>query len=197
MAKLKKYYIPFLPLADINYYYLFSLYDLAQYRKELNAYDYLKIKSYNSLANEIGISESTTRRMLTQYDNYKNFFNYNKDTKEIILLNKFSRSTGNNKPFVLLIDKEIDFLRKHQYLGNLLPKYLIYLKYSCGHSKSKQATFTIPQFLEATGYAKTKAYADKISSFNTLLVCNGVIKINRFFDKNIGQYRNSYIYLIP
>lgn len=195
MANLKNYYIPFLPLADINYYYLFSLYDLAQYRKELNAYDYLKIKSYNALANEIGISESTARRMLTEYEDYKNFFNYNKETKEIILLNKFARSAGNNKPFVLLIDKEIDFLRKHQYLGNLLPKYLIYLKYACGHSKTKIANFTIPQFLEATGYAKTKAYADKISSFNTLLVSNEFIKINKFLDSNIGHYRNAYIYL--
>lgn len=195
MANLKNYYIPFLPLADINYYYLFSLYDLAQYRKEQNSYDYLKIKSYNALANEIDISESTARRMLTEYEDYKNFFNYNKETKEIILLNKFARSANNNKPFVVLKDTEIEFLRKHK--EKLFPKYLIYLKYSCGHSKSKQATFTIPQFLEATGYANTKAYADKVSSFNTLLVCNGVIKINRFLDKNIGQYRNSYIYLIP
>lgn len=194
MAKLKNYYIPFVPLADVNYYYLFSLYNLAQYRKEQKAYDYLKIKSYNSLAIEIGISEATARRILTQYDDYKNFFNYNKETKEIVLLNKFARNAS-NKPFVLLKDLEIDFLLKYKEKGNLLPKYLIYLKYACGHSKTKIANFTIPQFLEATGYANTKAYADKISNFNTLLVSNEFIKINKFLDSNIGHYRNAYIYL--
>lgn len=193
MANLKSYYIPFVPLADVNYYYLFSLYDLAQYRKEQNAYDYLKIKSYNALANEIGISESTARRMLTQYEAYKNFFNYNKETKEIILLNKFARSANNNKPFVVLKDTEIEFLRL--YKEKLFPKYLIYLKYSCGNSKTKKANFTIPQFLENTGYANTKDYSANVSRFNALLEHNGFIKINRFLDTNIGEYRNSYIYL--
>lgn len=187
---MKNYYINFVPEAKVNYFYLFSLIELADYRAETKAFDTIKYQSVSKLAEMLMLSPSTVRRIM-QGDEYKLFLSVDTKEKEIILNNSVIKGSNNNR-FVCLSDKEVSFLRK--YNDNLLVKYYLYLKYYCGFAAKAniKQDFTAKQFLSAIGYSvKSNSQIDTISSYNQLLANNGFIKIDKYTDE-LGHTRNIY-----
>jgi hypothetical protein len=107
---IKKYYLPFNLAADVNYLYIFSLYDLAEYSKENKRRETIHYNSITGLADSLSISRSTLNRLLEKPD-YKLFFSIDKEKKEILLYNNFGNDVK-EKNFVVLTDEEVSFLRK-------------------------------------------------------------------------------------
>lgn len=182
-----KYYVPFVPKADINYLYLFKLYQNATYNRETKCYDTIEYKSIKNLAEMLDLSESTTKRLLKD-TRYNDYFMIDKDNKTIILYNDIRQS---GKPFVCLDKYEVYFLCNNA--DNLLCKYLLYIKYYCGYSKNGETDFTANQFLTACGYSLNSNYPSKLSDYNSLLVDYGYISIKRKRDE-MGHLRNIYSY---
>lgn len=116
---MKIYYLNFKPEANINYLYLFSLYDLADYNTASKAYDTIKYTSISKLAELLPFSTATLNRILSN-DEYKHFLSIDKVNKEIILNCSVIKGSNNNC-FVRLSDKEVSFLYKCN--DNLLCKY--------------------------------------------------------------------------
>ena len=186
---LKQYYLRFLPTANIDYILLLNLYDLADYNTDTKTYNTVKYKSLAGLADLLGISERTLRRHLENKD-YEPFLEWNKKNKEIILHNDFSK-TGYRVPFITVSPVEVRLLKDQN--DNLLCKYFIYLKYFCGYSATKRIDTTCKQFLSAIGYSSNSSYLSRISSYNTLLEKNGIIKIKKIHDES-GFVRNIYCF---
>lgn len=174
---MKRYYIPFIPAANVNYLYLFSLYDLAEYDTDTKAFDTIHYVSLAKLAEMMGVSSSTVYRMTSTEDKneYLKFLSIDKKQKTITLNNAFA--DGMNKiPFVVLTDKEVMLLREKNDL--LLCRYLMYVKYYCGYSKSKTTDFTQEQFLIACGYSpNSNGNKDKLSYYNELLTDKSILRI--------------------
>lgn len=187
---IKKYYLPFNLAADVNYLYIFSLYDLAEYSKENKRRETIHYNSITGLADSLSISRSTLNRLLEK-PVYKLFFSIDKEKKEILLYNNFGNDVK-EKNFVVLTDEEVSFLRKQN--DSLLCRYFIYLKKFCGIAKSKgsKQDFTAKQFLSSIGYSTTSgANLSKISYYNKLLSDNGFISISSYRDES-GHTRNIY-----
>lgn len=192
---MKRYYLPFNPSANVNYLYLFSLYDLAEYDADAKAFNTIKYVSLANLAELMGVSPSTVYRMtnINSKNDYLQFLTIDKAERIITLNNTFANGMNTNKiPFVVLTDKEVQLLREKNDL--LLCRYLMYVKYYCGYSKSKTTDFTQEQFLSACCYsANSNGNKDKLSYYNDLLADNGFLRIEVFRD-NLGKKRNRYAY---
>lgn len=184
---LRQYYLRFLPTAKVDYVFLLNLYDLADYNTDTKTYNKITYKSLAGLAQSCSVSEKTLRRHLTDTE-YSPFLYWDNKTKTVFLLNDFTK-TGYKTPFITLSPVEVRLLIKEN--DNLLCKYLIYLRYYCGYSATKRIDTTCKQFLSAIGYSSNSSYPSKISGYNTLLVKNGIIKINKIHDE-AGHLRNIY-----
>lgn len=187
---MNKYYLRFDLSADINYLHLFLFYDIAEYSIEDKAYNRIKYRSIAELSNRLGLSNSTVSRILNN-DEYKKFMIINKGSKEITLLNTFKEKK--EVAFVCL-NKNIVNLLKY-YNDNLFCKYVIYIKYYCGYSKTNNTDFTAKQFLSAFGYCATSnSYLNKLNRYNAILVENNIIKITKYRDE-LGHTRNKYNFI--
>ena len=198
-----KYYLPFIPQADINYIYLFYLYGIAE-RNNADIKEKIDYKSIVKLLGKINkdkdkelMKYSTLQRMLLDKDEkYKDFFSIVKLPNGLnrIYLNNYFRHTEQKKvpPFVVLNPKTYNLLIQQK--NNLLAKYTVYMKYMCGACGGK-SDFTANQFLSAIGYcAKSNTLKGMISGFNQLLEEHKIISIqrNRLED---GKRRNIYTFL--
>ena len=184
---LKKYYLRFLPTANIDYVFLLTLYDLADYNTDTKTYSIINYKSLAELARLCSVSDKTLRRHLVDTE-YSPFLQWDKQNKRVILLNDFSK-TGYKTPFLTVSPEEVRLLLTQK--DNLLCKYLIYLKYFCGYSASKCIDTTWKQFLSAIGYSSNSSYPSKISGYNALLEREGIIRITKKHDER-GFLRNVY-----
>ena len=184
---LKQYYLRFLPTAKIDYIFLLTLYDLADYNTDTKTYSIITYKSLAELARLCSVSDKTLRRHLADAE-YSPFLQWDKQNKRVILLNDFS-PTGYKVPFLTVSPVEVRVLLTEK--DNLLCKYLIYLKYYCGYNASKCLDTTAKQFLSAIGYSSNSSYPSKISGYNALLEQKGLLKITRKHDER-GYLRNVY-----
>lgn len=194
-----KFYIPFIPKADINYFYLFELMEQASYTPSKKAYDTITYKSIAKLAEKLSFSKSVLDRILDsnhkQGAKYADFFTVDKTQKQIKLHNSFIAGCE-KRPFVVLSAGEVAFLRKHKDIerSNLLCQYLIYIKYYCGKSKTKTTDFTMKQFLTATNYStNSHSQENLLSAFNSLIKEAGLATITPFCGEG-GENRNIYFY---
>lgn len=187
---MNNYFIPFDMSKNINYNYLISLYDMAQYNTKSQRYDTINYTSIKALAETLNISHKTLNNILDNAE-YNIFITVDKQNK-IITINNGINKDINNKiiPFVILTNQEIQLLKK--YADNLFYKYFIYMKYFCGYSKNKQQDFTALQFLKYCGYStNSKNYISKLSQYNSLLLDNKIISIKKYRDE-LGHQRNIY-----
>ena len=186
--KSQRFYIPFIPSAQVNYFILFQLYEIAKYNPINKCHDTVIYKSVAELAKVLNISSSTLNRILTNAE-YKEFITVDKSKRTIIINNDIRKS---GKPFVILNITEIQILRS---IGeNLLCKYLICLKYYCGSSKTKTVDMTAKQFLEKMGYSTNTNYPDRLAHYNTILKGYKLLNIKSYID-GAGHKRNIYTYL--
>lgn len=189
---MKYYYLPFLPKAKINYLHLFSLYQIADYRKETKAFDYIKYNSMQEIVQLTGISTATLSRILKS-EEYSGFLLADTKNKTIILKSNFA---GKKKiPYIRLTQEEVKLIIDEvDEQNSLFAKYLIYMKYYCGLTKNN-TDFTAEQFLSACGYStKSNDYKSRISQYNIILEKAKIIKIERYRD-SLGHSRNRYTYL--
>ena len=121
---MKHYYLPFLPMAKIDYLHLLALYDLAEYQTDTGAFDTIRYTSSAALAEQVKLSSSTISRILKS-EKYADFLIVDREHKVITLKNNFRKSV--NQPFVMLTAAEVKLIREIE--DNLFAKYLIYLKY--------------------------------------------------------------------
>lgn len=189
---LRHFYIRYEPKANINYIYLFYLYSLAEYNTSTNLFDTVSYKSVRALQRIIverfgkgSISPSSLSRLLKD-DRYRNYIKVDTEHNRIAL----QTATKGMPCFVMLTKREIDFLIDKK--DNLLAKYYLYLKHFCGRGAVGTQDFTIKQFLKHCGYSdKSNSYVSLVSSYNTLLVENGFIRIDNYTDGQ-GHTRNCY-----
>ena len=185
----KKYYFPYSPTAKINYLYLFALSDLAEYNPIEKVYDTINYNSIGQLAGLLALSPSATANLLNN-QNYADYFTVDKKKKQIKIN---SNVIDKGKPFVSFSNYEVQIMRKEKDI--LFCKYVAYLKYYCGYSKSKTQNFTGKQFLLACGYCDSStSYLNRLSRYNTILVSNGIISIEKY--REAGHTRNRYRYLM-
>ena len=124
-----------------------------------------------------------------EFSYFYDYFNYNADNKEIILYNNFKKDKAKSNKFVVITEKEKEFLIQQD--DNLLCKYLLYIKYYCGKSKTKTTDFTAEQFFAAIGYSKKSgSYKSLLSNYNGILSARGFIKIDKYREN--GKERNIY-----
>ena len=202
---MRKYYIKYQENTEVNYLYLLLLYKIAKLGRS-HLLDTITFDSLSHLAQLLNeeyskvnvsatskaVSVSSLLRVLNSEAN-KEYFEYYKDNRTIILKNKFTKSTGNNK-FVILNDSEVNFLLIQN--DKLLTRYYLYIKSYCGYSGTNSTDFTANQFLEALNYStKSGSNKAKLSSFNSLLSSNGFIRIDKF--RSNGKERNRYYLLAP
>lgn len=198
----RKYYIPYYHNTDnINYENIFLLYlevnraenkllSVISYGSEDKLKERFNIK-YQQLQNTKNniISKSSIHRLLTE-ERYKNYFSVDRKKKTITLNNDMRNAKQEKKSFIVLTNREIEFLVKHN--DNMLSTYYLYLKYYCGYSKSNSTDSTVEQFLETNGYCKSSGEnKDKIYRYNELLEKESFIKIERYRD-DFGKNRNCY-----
>lgn len=195
-----KYYLPYVPQADINYIYLFYLYGIAERTTTSFIKEKIDYKTITGLLKEINKDQelmkySTLQRMLADRKKYKDFFYIVKlpdGMNRIYLKNYFVSSKGKKVPFVVLNPKTYNLLIQQK--NNLLARYTVYMKYMCGLCGGC-SDFTANQFLSAIGYcAKSNTLKGMISGFNQLLEEHKIISIqrNRLED---GKRRNIYTFL--
>lgn len=200
---MRNYYLQYDEEANINYLYLFLLHKIAVVDKTTRLYNTVKYVSLEELTNRLNIaynnintdnkkpviSKTTLSRVLNS-DKCGNYFDYDNVNKVITLKNNFTnRHTSGKAKFIILTDREIDFLLIQK--SELLTRYYLYIKYYCGFSGKNETDFTANQFLEASKYS-TKAgnYKTLLSSYNSLLVKEKLITISKF--RFNGQERNKY-----
>ena len=192
--KNKVYYIPFIEnMKKIDLYFLFNLYDLAQYNDETKVYDTIHYTSQSNLALQLGISLSQLKRIISN-NAYTDYFYVNTIEKTITLYNDFRNSNSQKEkmPFVSLTADEIRVLRENKKNNDLLPKYYVYLKYYCGFNlKSHSTDSTAKQILSALGYSTKSSYQELLSNYNQILTENKLLRITQFRDDK-KQLRNRY-----
>lgn len=191
---MKHYYLPFEPSADVNYFILFELIEKAEYNVETKAFDTIPYVSIKKLADQLTFSQTTLNRIISNDKNnaYKSFVSADTKKKVITLKNSFSNSNTERQPFIVLTDKEVQLLKQHN--DNLFCRYLMYIKYYCGYSKSKKTDFTANQFLTACGYSiKSNSNKENLSLYNERMVKNDLMRIERYTD-DLGHLRNRYAY---
>ena len=189
---MKQYYITYKENSNINYCFLLSLYLIAERDNKQRLYNTISFKTQKELSQRIqqhcnyNISYSTINRILKNTE-YKEYFTVNGNT--IVLNNNFV-GAGAQSRFIILNDKEVHFLLQQN--DNLLVKYYLYIKYYCGYTKNKQIDTTANQVLEVLGYStKSGNTKNKLSQYNTLLLANEFIQIQRIKDEH-GYKRNIY-----
>lgn len=198
----RKYYIPYYHNTDnINYENLFLLYleadktenkllSVIGYGSEDKLKERFNIK-YQQIQNnkKSSISKSGIHRLLTE-ERYNNYFVVDRVKKTITLKNDMRKAKQEKKRFIVLTNREIEFLVKHD--DNMLSTYYLYLKYYCGYSNNNSTDSTVEQFLEANGYSKNSGKnKEKIYRYNELLEKESFIKIERYRD-TFGKNRNRY-----
>ncbi len=124
MKEKDKYYFKFVPQAKVNYLFIFSLWEIAEFNISSHIYDIIHYDTIKKLATDLGIPITTLRRYLDD-DKYNDFFTIDKKKKIIILKNNIKEI----KPFVYLTKEQVLLLK--QYKNNLLCKYMIYIVYYC------------------------------------------------------------------
>lgn len=187
MKERDKYYFKFVPKAKVNYFFLFSLWEKAEFDMSRRFFDTIHYQSITGLAADLKLSVSTLRRYLNN-ESYNDFFTLDKKNKTIMLKNNVKEI----KPFVQLTKQQVSVLKQQQ--DNLLCKYVIYLVFYCGIAEKagKPQDSTAKQFLLACGYSTTSNnYLEKISGFNSLLVREKIISITCKRD-SLGHCRNIY-----
>ena len=197
MQNYKKYYIPYNPIAKVNYIYLLSLYRIAENAENRGIKQDIGFSSIKDLLNKINreeiiLSESTLRRLLKSKE-YEKFFTIEEfgAMKWIILNNDFSKSAQNKQPFVVLCPITYNLLIQEK--DNMLAKYTIYMKYMCGFNGGS-ADFTANQFLTTFNYSiKSNNIKDQISKYNSLLEEQKIIYIERN-QLEEGKRRNTYTF---
>ena len=180
-------------MKKIDLYFLFNLYDLAQYNDETKVYDTIHYTSQSNLALQLGISLSQLKRIISN-NAYTDYFYVNTIEKTITLYNDFRNSNSQKEkmPFVSLTADEIRVLRENKKNNDLLPKYYVYLKYYCGFNlKSHSTDSTAKQILSALGYSTKSSYQELLSNFNQILTENKLLRITQFRDDK-KQLRNRY-----
>lgn len=196
MQNYNKYYLPYLPKANVNYIYILSLYRLAERYEDKGIKQDIDFYSFEELAERIEqkIISANTLRWIVKNDDYSSFLSFKKfgDNMSIILNNDFRGEAGKKQSFVVLCPDTYNLLLNKK--DNLLAKYTIYTKYMCG-LYGNRADFTANQFLDAIGYStKSHNTKDKISKYNALLERERIIKIHRKQLEN-DKRRNTYIFL--
>lgn len=186
--KRQAYYLPFLPAADVNYYHLLLLLDRAEYRAESKAYDTICYSSIKALAAELGMNETTLKRVLSD-ERYYPFFSIDKKKKEIRLNTHFTKDKG--QQFVRITEEEFRALTGAES-NSFIIRYFIYVKYYCGYTKSKHTDFTAKQYLDCIGYSsQSNSNFSKLSKANSFLSSKNLIQIQNYRDEH-GNKRNIY-----
>lgn len=83
---LRKYYLRFEITASVNYLYLFSLMEKAEYNIATQAFDTIHYVSISHLATMLSLSTGTADKLLNSKE-YNIFFHVDKATKTIYLHN--------------------------------------------------------------------------------------------------------------
>lgn len=196
MQSYKKYYIPYRPKAKINYIYLLCLYRLAERPEDRGIKQDIDFLTYDALAERMGkgiVSASTLRRIVKD-GKYQEFLTFREfgNRKSIVLNNDFRETGGKDNPFVVLCPNTYNLLIQEQ--DNLLAKYTIYMKYTCGMGKGK-ADFTANQFLNTFGYkTNSNDTKEKLCRYNALLEKEKIVSIYRTPLED-GKRRNIYTFL--
>ena len=200
---MRTYFLQYEEDTTINYLYLLLLHKIAEVDKATRLYNTVRYNNLDELTERLNskykeifsnskkavISKSTLSRVLNS-DKEKKYFAYDSINKVITLQNNFKNKATNGKAkFIILTDREIDLLLREN--NDLLTKYYLFMKYSCGFSGKNKADFTANQFFEACNYSKKAGnYKSLLCDFNNLLVKEKLISISKFrFD---GHERNSY-----
>lgn len=184
---MNKYYLNFIPRANVNYLYLFRLAGIAEYDEENTTSFFIKFRSVKDLSDKSGIKQSTLRRILTN-SQYNSFFIYDKNNNWIDLIT----DTNEMQRFVVLDNNERYILLDIN--DNLLCKYYIYLKYYCSYSlfNNAQQDFTYNQFFTECNYSvKSVSYKTKLSRYNDILQSIGLLNVRKYKDE-LGHNRNIY-----
>lgn len=186
--KRNNYYLPFSVSADVNYLFIFKLYQLeTTYNYKTKLFEKTPFGTLKELSERLNISYDTLNRERKKKDNLL-FFLIDTKNKTIELNCNFKNS---DKPFIKLTDREVSFLLEHN--DNLLCKYMIYLKYYCSKAES---TFTQEQFLSSVGYcSKSGKNKNKLTEYNSLLVENGFIFVLTRYSEQEKKRRNSFRYI--
>lgn len=199
---MRSYYIIYREEAEINYLLLLLLHKIAQVDKKTRLYNTIEYSSLEALAasmneayeeatksKEAAVSKATLSRFLKEYGNSL-YFKHDRQKKHIVLLNDMKNATTKKKEkFIVLTDKEINFLLLEKQ--QLLIRYYLFIKYNCGYSGKNYTDFTASQFLEASNYSSTSGKNKALlSSYNALLTSNGLIRISKF--RLDGKERNGY-----
>lgn len=190
---IKQYFLPYDENDNVNYKYIFIFYKIAEYNSNTKRYDtiyYLTAKNLQNLIYtklSINLSCSLINNLLNN-NSYSKFFTVIKEQKLI----KLNNNIKNCNKFIVLSNSEIDLMLKQG--NNLFAKYLLYLKYYCGYSRNKRIDTTAKQILSALGYStNSNNYISLLSEYNSILVNNGIISIEKYRDYN-GYERNLYTY---
>lgn len=210
MQNYNKFFLPYVPKAQVNYIYLFYFYGIAtrfeekQIIQQWQVKDEIVFSNFGELEQRINkkyansekdsvVSAATLRRVALS-DKYNSFIHYDKNyygKQGIILNNCFVGDKGKKSPFVVLNPKTYNFLIQQD--DNLLAKYTIFIKYQCGRNGGK-TDFTANQFFEAFGYStKSNSGKDKVCEYNRLLVEKGIVSIQKI--RKDGKERNIYTFV--
>ena len=196
---MKQYYIPYFPGAKKhNLLQILYLYEVAAYDKETRLYNKIIFQSLDELTRRINeaagesvLSKATLSRLLNN-EEYKGYFTYNKEQKEIVLNNNFRSKPGAKEKQSFIVLPGIAFETLVKSKDNLLIQYYFFLRYSCGLSRSGRTDSTAKQFLAACGYATTSGnYLSRIAGYNSFLSATGLLTIKKTRDEN-GRERNEY-----
>ena len=191
-----KFFIPFDVSADINYIYLFCLLDLAEYNRTTKRHDRIEYRSIQELTDRIKknynikISNATISRFLREMEAENNscYLSIDRNQKTIQINNNFRNKKDIH--FVVIDKRALHFLIQQK--ENLLCKYYLYLCYYCDITKEHNTDTTAKQFLDVSGYStKSGNYISKLSYYNSLLVANSFITIQKHKDQK-GHERNTY-----
>lgn len=194
---MRNYFIRYDPEAKVNLNYILMLYGIAEHNSYSKRYDCIPYTTKKELAAKLkdvygdkAMSYSTLWRLLYTIEYTK----YIEDQGNMLYLhNNFAnRANTEKQPFIILTDKEADFLIDKG--DRLLTSYYCYIKYYCKLAEYAGRTqdFTAKQFLQAVGLSTNNHNnLSKISSYNTLLTNEGLIKITKFRDQ-LGRERNVY-----
>ena len=171
---------------NINFKFILSVYKIikANNLKEQKLFfnSYKQLSFLLKIHVDYEISVPTIQRILNN-ELYYNYFIYDRT-------NHFLAIPTCHKNFVILCDKEIDFLLRHQ--DNLLIKYFLYLKYYYGYFGKKPIDDTANQILSALGYStKSGQTKGRLCEYNKMLQNQGLIFIKKIYDEQ-GHIRNFY-----
>lgn len=196
---MKQYYIPYFPGAKKhNLLQILYLYNVAEYDKQSRLYNKITFQSLDELTRRINeaagesvLSKSTLSRLLNN-EEYKGYFSYDRERKEIILNNNFRSKPGAKEKQTFIVLPGVAFETLLKTKDNLLIQYYFYLRYACGISRSGRTDSTAKQFLAACGYSTTSgSYLSKIAGYNSFLSATGLLTIKKSRDEN-GRERNEY-----